>query len=80
MANKENRYVVTMDMYVYADNDYMARKRAHKMRDKIDKEMGGARPSITEIGEQPFASMTYRKLKDHTEPLSKSDRDEPLPF
>jgi len=78
--SKEKRYVVTMDMYVYAENDYMARKRAHKMRDSIDNTISGVRPSITEIGEQPFASMTYRKLKDHTEPLSKSDRDEPLPF
>jgi len=77
--SKEKRYVVTMDMYVYADNDYMARKRAHKMRDKIDKEMGGARPSITEIGEQPFASMSYRKLDDISEPISKI-KDEPLPF
>ena len=79
MTNKDKRYVVTMDMYVYAENDYMARKRAHKMRDSIDNTTSGARPSITEIGEQPFASMSYRKLKDHTEPLSKSDRDE-LPF
>ena len=29
--SKEKRYVVTMDMYVYAENDYMARKNAHKL-------------------------------------------------
>ena len=34
MSRDENRYVVTMDMYVYAPNDYMARKRAHKPSDK----------------------------------------------
>ena len=31
MGNKLKRYVVKMDMYVYAENDYMARKRAHKL-------------------------------------------------
>jgi hypothetical protein len=76
---KEKRYVVTMDMYVYAENDYMARKRAHKMRDSIDNTISGVRPSITEIGEQPFASMSYRKLDDISEPISKI-KDEPLPF
>ena len=35
--NKENkRYVVQMDMYVYADNDYMAKKRANDLRLSID--------------------------------------------
>ena len=76
MRNK--RYVVTMDMYVYAENDYMARKRAHKMKDSLDKY--GRNPSITEIGEQPFASISYRKLEDISEPISKSVKDKPLPF
>ena len=74
---KDKRYVVTMDMYVYAENDYMARKRAHKMKDAFDKY--NRRPSITEIGEQPFATMTYRKLEDISEPIAKV-KDEPLPF
>lgn len=74
---KDKRYVVTMDMYVYAENDYMARKKAHKMKDAF--EGFNRRPSITEIGEQPFATMTYRKLEDISEPISKI-KDEPLPF
>jgi hypothetical protein len=69
---KENRYVVQMDMYVYAENDYMARKRAHRLAGKIDAD-------VTEIGEQPFASMNYRKLEDHSKPSDKS-KDAPLPF
>ncbi len=77
MDRDKKRYVVTMDMYVYAENDYMARKRAHKLRDTLDGY--NRRPSITEIGEQPFASMSYRKLEDISEPTSK-DKDEPLPF
>ena len=74
---KDKRYVVTMDIYVYAENDYMARKKAHKMKDAF--EGFNRRPSITEIGEQPFATMTYRKLEDISEPVSKI-KDEPLPF
>lgn len=74
MRYNEKRYVVTMDVYVYAENDYMARKRAHKMVDSIDKY--GRNPSITEIGEQPFASLDYRKLED----ISKPVKNEKLPF
>ncbi len=74
MRYKEKRYVVTMDVYVYAENDYMARKRAHKMADSLDKY--GRNPSITEIGEQPFASLDYRKLED----ISKPVKNEKLPF
>lgn len=77
MSLNEKRYVVSMDVYVYAKNDYMARKRAHKMIDSLDKY--GRNPSITEIGEQPFASLTYRKLDDISRPINKV-KDEPLPF
>ena len=73
----KKRYVVTMDMYVYAENDYMARKRAHKLKGAFDKY--DRRPSITEIGEQPFASMSYRQLEDISEPIAKV-KDVPLPF
>ena len=69
---KDSRYVVTMDVYVYAENDYMARKRGHKLAEKID-------ANVTEIGEQPFASFNYRKLDDYSKPSDRS-KDEPLPF
>ena len=71
--SKDKRYVVTMDVYVYAKDDYSARYKAHKLSNKIDAD-------VTEIGEQPFASIQYRKLEDHSEPISKSDKDKPLPF
>ena len=77
MRYNEKRYVVTMDVYVYAENDYMARKRAHKMADSLDKY--GRNPSITEIGEQPFASIEYRKLEDILRPVDKV-KNEKLPF
>lgn len=77
MGKDKKRYVVSMDMYVYAENDYMARKRAHKMRDAFDGY--NRRPSITEIGEQPFATMNYRKLDDISEPINQEELDK-LPF
>lgn len=55
---KDKRYVVTMDLYIYAKDDHSARYKAHKLANKID-------ASVTEIGEQPFASFNYRKLEDH---------------
>jgi hypothetical protein len=75
--SKDKRYVVQMEMYVYAENDYMARKRAHKLKGAFDKY--DRKPGITGIGEQPFATMSYRKLDDISEPISKI-KDVPLPF
>ena len=78
MDKKEKRYVVKMDMYVYAENDYMARKRSHQMKKKINYKFGG-RVGILELGEQPFASFECRKLEDHSEPISNKEKQE-LPF
>ena len=58
----KKRYVVTMDMYVYAENDYMARKKSHELAEEIDAKHVNARANVTEIGEQPFASFDYRKI------------------
>jgi hypothetical protein len=60
------RYVVTMDMYVYAENDYMARKHAHEAKDLINSD-GDSRADVTEIGEQPFGSVKYTPLTDITD-------------
>jgi hypothetical protein len=56
----QKRYVVEIQMYVYADNDYMAKKKA----EKIAKSIKESEVEVTEIGEQPFASFNYRKLED----------------
>jgi len=79
MDRNKKRYVVTMDMYVYAENDYMARKRAHRMKDKINSKHVNAHTSITELGEQPFASFEYRKL-DNPEFTPRDTSNDPLPF
>ena len=79
MADKDNRYVVTFEAYVYAPNDYMARKRAHNVNDSINAIMNVQNSEIKERGEQPFASTQYRKLDDFSNPRDKSN-DPPLPF
>ena len=80
MKETRTRYVVTVDMYVYGEDDYMARKNAHKMLDEIDENNPNARPEITEMGIQPFASYDYIKLDDWSKPIPKEKKDEPLPF
>jgi len=77
--NKEKRYVVQMDMYVYAENDYMAKKRSNDLRLSIDNRRHSQDVTVKEIGEQPFASTYYRKLDDPTF-TPKEMLDEPLPF
>ena len=60
---ENKRYVVTMEMYVYADNDYMARKRANDLRLSIDNRRHSQDVTVKEIGEQPFASFDYSKVR-----------------
>jgi len=79
MAEKDKRYVVTWESYVYAPNDYMARKRAHDINDVINGQRNAQDSEVKEIGEQPFATMHFRKLTDISEPSSKDEPDE-LPF
>lgn len=80
MNKREKRYVVQMEMYVYADNDHMARKRSHELAEEINNNnRHDPRAMITSLGEQPFASFNFRKLEDHSKPISSKIKDE-LPF
>ena len=79
MAEKDNRYVVTFEAYVYAPNDYMARKRSHAVKDSMNAIMNVQDTDITDIVEQPFGTFGNRKLDDISKPVSK-DKDQPLPF
>ena len=36
MAREKKRYAVQLDVYIHADNDYMARKKAHEYAEEID--------------------------------------------
>jgi len=73
------RYVVKVDTYVYAENDYMAKKEAAKVKLAMENVKSTDSVNIEEIGEQPFASMNYRKL-DNTQYIPKGEKDIPLPF
>jgi len=84
----EKRYVVTMDMYVYAEDDYTARKKAHQIAKAIDCENidnNGWKlptahlPKVQGIVEQPFASLSYRELEDISNPISKEEKED-FPF
>lgn len=75
----EKRYVATIEMYVYAENDYMARKRAHDLKLSIENRRHSDQVKVSEIGEQPFGSFDYRKLEDPTF-TPKDMSNQPLPF
>ena len=74
---KDKRYVVTFEAYVYAPNDYIARKRTHAVNDSINANMNVQDSEVTDIVEQPFGTIGNRKLDDISKPLGK---DEKLPF
>ena len=76
---KDKRYVVTFEAYVYAPNDYMARKRAHAVNDSINAIMNVQDSEVNGIVEQPFGTIGNRKLDDISKPTSK-DKDKKLPF
>ena len=50
--SENKRYVVQMEMYVYADNDYMAKKRANDLKLSISNRRHSDHVKVTEIGEQ----------------------------
>jgi hypothetical protein len=79
MSKKENRYVVTFEAYVYAENDYMARRKSHAVNDSINAIMNVQDSDVMDIVEQPFGTMGNRKLKDISKPRDK-DEDKELPF
>jgi hypothetical protein len=62
MRQNLKRYVAKIDIYVYAEDD----KQAHEITESIctDLDSSGTEKnaSILELGEQPFASLEYRKI------------------
>lgn len=76
---EDKRYVVSVDMYVYAENDYMARKRSHNMIEAIEEKYVNARPAVTELMEQQFGTIGFRRLNDISKPVS-NKKEEELPF
>lgn len=76
----EKRYVVTIDMHVYAENDYMARVKAHDLVEQISLDEKTYNILVLSIDEQPFGSLSSRKLDNTSRPLSKEEKDQELPF
>ena len=74
----DKRYVVTFESYVYAPNDYMARKRAHDINKTINIDRFTQDSTVNEMVEQPFGTLGNRELKNISEPTSKENKD--LPF
>ena len=75
-GRNKKRYAVVIDTYVYAENDYMARKIAHGMKRKVN----GDHTRVIEINECPFASLQTRSLDNISEPASRTECEEKLPF
>ncbi len=71
----KNRYTVTIDMYIDAENDYMARKKAHNIKRKIE----NATTEVIGITETNFASFQVRELENINDISYKEDQEE-LPF
>ena len=55
------RYVVTIEMYVYAENDASAKAIAES-KAKKEREYNDNRCSVSGIVEQPFGSLKVRKV------------------
>lgn len=55
------RYVVTMELYVYAKDDKHAISKSKMIADRQDSQYGN-RCQVTEIQEQPFASLISREV------------------
>ena len=75
-SRNKKRYAVVIDTYVYAENDYMARKIAHGIKRNIN----GNHTRVIDIYEQPFAGIQTRSLDDISEPTSRTKCEEKLPF
>ena len=72
------RYLVTLDMYVYAENDHMARVEVHDLVENCDSNEEVYNTQILEISEQPFGSMKCRTLEDISNPVENNPTE--LPF
>jgi hypothetical protein len=66
--NKLKRYAVVIDTYVYAENDYEARKQAHDMKNLVYREFKSDGLRVVDIIKCPYASLTTQSLNDISEP------------
>jgi len=57
----DKRYIVTVDMYVYARNDKHAVSKAKMIANRQDQQYGN-RCNVVEVAENPFACPTTRTV------------------
>ena len=65
-------------MYVYAENDHMARVEVHDLVENCNNNEEVYNTQILEISEQPFGSMECRTLDDISNPVENNPTE--LPF
>lgn len=57
----ERRYVITLDAYLYADNDEQAKKRCELYREAL-RQVDDCQPAVLSLHEQPFGKLYNRKI------------------
>lgn len=62
MALKK-RYVSNISIYVYSEDDEKAKKQCREIEKKIDKLIHNACAKTEQLHEQPFGTISHRKVK-----------------
>jgi 3-methyladenine DNA glycosylase AlkD len=59
--SREQRYVATMEFYVWAESDEEAKVEANRMAEEMQIKYDN-QASIKELGNQPYGTMNYTKI------------------
>ncbi len=62
MSIETQRYVLDIDMYLYAKSDKKARKKVGKILRKLNRIFPNSHAGASELHLQPFATMTSKKI------------------
>ena len=57
MANKTNRYIVTLELYIWDADDASAGEQALALTNKVNEITPGAQAQVTELGISPFGKV-----------------------
>ena len=62
MSSETQRYVLDIDMYLYAKSDEKARKKVDKILRKLNRIYPNSHAEASELHLQPFATMISKKI------------------
>ncbi len=62
MSSETQRYLLDIDMYLYAKSDKKARKKVEKILKKLNRIYPNSHADVSELHLQPFATMTSKKI------------------